>query len=502
MPQIPTETRDAPTSILGIAKQLGPGLIIAGSIVGSGELIATTLTGAESGFWLMWLIIVGCVIKVFTQLAIGRYTVTSGRTALQGLAQLPGFKPAGVHWVVWFWLLMFFATIGQMGGIVGAIGQAVGMAQPITQDGQAFNEAADAMVKAKFDYLQTLGDGSDPVATAVPAAALEEPIDVKIWALLITAVTAVLLYRGGYALIEKFVLVLVGGFTLISIYNFAMLQMNADWAIRLSDLRQGLGFGLPPVKEGVNPMVTALATFGIIGMAAGEIIYYPYWCLEKGYAKFVGPREDTPEWNERARGWLRIMKIDAWAAMIVYTLSTLVFYCLGAAVLNRADISPSNADLVRTLAAMFEPVFGSTATVLFMVGAIAVLYSTFFVGSASQARVFADAIENFKRVRKWKFDTSNLKRNLSFGLPILSFVIYIGFSSPIALVLISGFMNTLMLPLLAFSALYFRKRFEVPALKPSLFSDVMLWVSAVGLLAFGAWALWGQIQNILSQVAS
>ena len=58
---------EPPTSLFGILRRLGPGLIVAGSIVGSGELIATTKTGAEAGFWLLWLIIIGCVIKVFTQ---------------------------------------------------------------------------------------------------------------------------------------------------------------------------------------------------------------------------------------------------------------------------------------------------------------------------------------------------------------------------------------------------------------------------------------------------
>ena len=53
-----------------------PGLVIAGSIVGSGELIATTATGAEAGFWLLWLIIVGCVIKVFVQVEFNQQTYT------------------------------------------------------------------------------------------------------------------------------------------------------------------------------------------------------------------------------------------------------------------------------------------------------------------------------------------------------------------------------------------------------------------------------------------
>ena len=69
-----------PTSMGGILMRLGPGLIVAGSIVGSGELIATTRTGAEAGFLLLWLIAIGCVIKVFAQVEFGRYSLVTGRT--------------------------------------------------------------------------------------------------------------------------------------------------------------------------------------------------------------------------------------------------------------------------------------------------------------------------------------------------------------------------------------------------------------------------------------
>src|SRR5688500_7254635 len=79
-----------PRSVGGILRRLGPGSIIAASIGGSGELIATTKTGAEAGFTLLWLILLGCVVKVFAQIEIGRYTITEGRTAIEGLNQLPG----------------------------------------------------------------------------------------------------------------------------------------------------------------------------------------------------------------------------------------------------------------------------------------------------------------------------------------------------------------------------------------------------------------------------
>src|SRR5688500_7111151 len=112
-----------PTSILGILSRLGPGLIIAGSIVGSGELIGTTKTGAQAGFWLLWLIVVGCVIKVFVQVELGRDAIVRGKTTLDALSEVPGPAIRGHgNWLIWYFFLMFIASIGQLGGIVGGVG--------------------------------------------------------------------------------------------------------------------------------------------------------------------------------------------------------------------------------------------------------------------------------------------------------------------------------------------------------------------------------------------
>ena len=137
-----TLLRNPPETVTGTLKELGPGLIVAGGIVGSGELIATTATGAEAGFWLMWIIIVGCVIKVFVQLEIGRYVILTGKTTLEGIATLPGLKIKGTHWIAWFWLAMFATSTAQQGGIVGGVGQALSIGAPITEQGAAFNQAA------------------------------------------------------------------------------------------------------------------------------------------------------------------------------------------------------------------------------------------------------------------------------------------------------------------------------------------------------------------------
>src|SRR5688572_25363054 len=85
-----SEIEFAPTHLRGVLRQLGPGLIISAIIVGSGELIVTPKLGAEVGFRLLWFIIVGCLVKVFVQIELGRYAITRGRTTLEALNTLPG----------------------------------------------------------------------------------------------------------------------------------------------------------------------------------------------------------------------------------------------------------------------------------------------------------------------------------------------------------------------------------------------------------------------------
>ncbi|NET32603.1 MAG: divalent metal cation transporter, partial [Cyanothece sp. SIO1E1] len=64
-------------------KYLGPGFVLSASIVGSGELIATTTLGAQAGFITFWVIIISCLVKVAVQLEFGRHTIMTGETAMQ-----------------------------------------------------------------------------------------------------------------------------------------------------------------------------------------------------------------------------------------------------------------------------------------------------------------------------------------------------------------------------------------------------------------------------------
>ncbi|EMB18063.1 manganese transporter NRAMP [Rhodopirellula europaea 6C] len=512
--------RDPPTHWWRILTNIGPGLIIAGSIVGSGELIATTKTGAEAGFTLLWLILLGCVVKVFTQVEMGRYTLTSGKTSLQGFNELPGPR-LGRHgnWLVWAWAVMWLASIGQQGGIVGSVGQAVALTMPATAQGVSENRVADAEQLLTFERYAARSesvssdDGTSPDEPNVPtserlkeldqreaevvalriAHELEhgksEPPDIKLWATIITIATSILLFVGRYGLIQTFSTVLVGSFTLLTLINLFLLQGEVDYRVTTEEFFSGLKGALPSSANGSTALATALATFGIIGVGAGELVAYPYWCLEKGYAKFTGKDDGTPQWRERAAGWMRVMQVDAWGSMLVYTFATVAFYLLGAAVLHRVGLNPEKSDLVRTLAVMYVPVFSNWAAGLFLFGAIAVLYSTFFVACAGHARVFSDAL----RVIGWIDDSQATRdkwvRGLGAFFPIMSLFFYLAFPSPAKLVLISGVTQGVVLPMIAGAAIWFRYKRSVDGLRPGKLWDAMLWLSGIAMLITGVWTI-------------
>jgi hypothetical protein len=161
----------------------------------------------------------------------------------------------------------------------------------------------------------------------------------------------------------------------------------------------GEGFSLNVLALPAAAVAAAFSAFGITGVGASELYAYPYWCLEKGYGRSTGPRTDDPRWAERARGWMRVMYLDAWVSMVVFTVATVAFYCLGATVLHRQGLHPEKERMIETLSEMYVPAFGTWTKIVFLVGAWAVLFKTLYVSSASNSRLTADFLSLTRMVK-------------------------------------------------------------------------------------------------------
>lgn len=510
----PHPTSEPPQTLLASLAHLGPGIILASSIVGSGELIATTTAGAQAGFVLLWLIVLGCVIKVAAQVEIGRNTLTWGRTSLDAFDRVPGPRLAGRGWIYWGWVVMTLLVLVQQGGILSGVSQTLAAGLPVSAAGRAWNRVYDeaAATRILAATARSRGDTEKTAALVARMAELDEakkglavPADERIWAVVTGIVTAVLLSIGRYKLIEVVSILLVGTFTLVTLLALLLLQFDPAWAISPAELTSGLIPSIPPAVGKNSPLMTALATFGIIGVGASELMVYPYWCLEKGYGVAVGPRDESEAWAKRARGWLKVMQLDAWASMVVYTTVTVAFYLLGAATLGRLGLKPEGGEMVRTLGAMYAPVFGPVigpwANGAFLIGAFAVLYSTLFVAAAGNARMVVDGLILAGRLPGDDASRTIWNRRLSTAWPLVAMVLALLIREPVAMVLASGAAQAMMLAALGVAVLWFRWRALDPRLRPGRAWDILLVTSSAGFIIIGLWTLWQRIATLLATSA-
>jgi Mn2+/Fe2+ NRAMP family transporter len=429
-----------PKTFVGTLSCLGPSMILSASIVGSGELIMTTTLGAQAGFVALWVIIVSCLVKVCVQLEFGKHAISSGESTMAALNALQGPRVVGASWTIWMWLLVQIVIFVQYGGIVTGVGQALNIAVP-----------------------------------AIPVWA---------WACLAGLTTAVLVSYGRYRLIQNVSITLMALFTLFTLLCVGFLQAT-PYAISADQIAQGFQFRLPKAVVGA-----ALAAFGLTGVGASEIIAYPYWCLEKGYAGFAGPRERSAAWVGRARGWIRVMYWDAFLSMLVYTLVTCAFYVLGAAVLHGRGEIPAGPDMIRTLSKVYTESAGTGAMALYVIGAIVVLFSTLFAGSAAWTRMFSDA---FAQVGLLDYSDADQRqrwiRGFAWFFPLSWTVLGLTFTAPVAMVTAGGLANAGLLLLVVYAAYVFRYHRLPSELRPGRIYDLLLWTSFVAISAVGVVAV-------------
>lgn len=436
--------RPPPVTRTARLRQLGPGVVIAGSIVGSGELILTSSLGAAAGFALLWWMLVCCWSKSVVQAEFARYVVASGDTYLRALNRMPGRLPGPgepVSWTLWFSLLSFIPGLIGMGGILGATGQALALVFP-SVDSRAFTLLA-----------------------AIAASAI--------------------LFSGSYRRLEWTMLALVAGFT-VATAGTAIAMQFTEFRVSAADLAAGFAFDFPP-----EHWVLALAVYGATGVNSAEISTYTYWCVEKGYPSFVGARRDDPDWPQRARGWIRLLQTDVWITLAILTCATLPFYLLGAGVLHATGQQPQGLDTVRVLSGMFTGTLGGWSLWLFGGAAFCVLYSSVVAGFGGISRFAPDflvefgylARSNIAARRRWI-------RGCGALLPVASAVGYFVMPSPVALLTVGALMGAVLLPLQSGATLWLQRRWMDERVRHGALAHAALWLTFVFQIAMAAAVTW------------
>jgi Mn2+/Fe2+ NRAMP family transporter len=424
----PEEEIDPPKTFLDTLKRIGPGMILAASIVGSGELIATTTLGAKVGYTALWVIILSCFIKPIVQAEMGRYVIASGETGLASFNRVPGPR-LKVNWIVWAWAAMTMMTMMQIGAMFSGVSQVMNLLIP--------------------------------------------EIPIQVWIFIFLGITLALLLGGGYERVERLAMVKVGLFTMLT-FLAAMLLIRMPQYFSWDAFWDGFKFKMPGAG-----FADAVAVFGITGVGASELFMYPYWCVEKGYARFAGRRDGSAGWVARARGWIRVMHTDIVASMIIYTVATVAFYLLGAGVLNGMKLVPKDNEMISTLSNIYTQTLGGWSRLVFYAGAIVTLYGTIFAATAANSRVFADM---FRLMRFFKADDAAARvryRNMFvILLTVVPVILTMIFTDPVHMVRIGGIAQATMLPVIGIGTLFMRHRLLPKDILPPRWVTIGLWIAA------------------------
>ncbi|WP_121115566.1 Nramp family divalent metal transporter [Croceibacterium ferulae] len=212
---------NAPPTGSGRLKALGPGLVVAATGVGAGDLVATLIAGSRFGYDLLWAAVIGCLVKIALSEGSARYHLATGSTILAGWRSLG-------RWTSWY----FGIYVLIWGFIYGATAMS---------------------------------------ATALPLAALFPVLPLGAWAVLAGIFGLIFVSLNRYGVFEAVMKVLVAMMFVI------MVGLAVLVAPRLPDLLGGMTGRLP---EG-----SLFYTLGLIGGVGGTITTaaYGYWTQAKGW---------------------------------------------------------------------------------------------------------------------------------------------------------------------------------------------------------------------------
>jgi Mn2+/Fe2+ NRAMP family transporter len=413
------EIKEPPRGFLNILRNIGPGIVLSGAVIGSGELLVTTRIGAQFGYIFLWGVVLCCLVKYFVQIELGRFCISSNLTSVQAFNRFPIGKIGRTTILN----LFFFAILVMITpGLAGIFGSCAGL-----------------------------------VHSLVPA------ISAKLWGIILYASVVVVLWRGYYGDIEGLVVILVGGFSLAIIICFLLIQGTKYHVTGLQFL-SGLTFKIP---EGGT--LVAMALMGSVGVTAVELFIYPYWLKEKGYGRYIGPKTETNrgEWARRQKGWMTVLKADALICTLIATVITIAYYLVAASILHYGlGTVPTGINVVKGLASMFTESYGRWSYGIFMFGAFCTLYSTLYVGAAASGRLWTDLFDSLKIIKLGSPGT-RLKWHRFFQMfwPGLWLVFFLGIPKPMTTLIWGVRFNGLWLPFISLAVAYLSK---------DLFSDVRL----------------------------
>ena len=289
---------------------VGPGVIVLGMSIGSGEFLLGPAAFVNYGFALLWITTVAVFLQTIFNFEVMRYTLATGEPAITGFMRT---RPSSSFWG-WFYVVLYFL---QMGWPAWAGNAAAAIFLLSTK---RLPEPADGNV------VYMIGAGTFVVCVLVLLIGrrIERTLELLNWVL---------------------ILVILGAFLVLAL----MYADSSTW------LAAGAGFFGYDTAAGHFSFIPAGADYFLLGALAAYSgcggmgnITLTNWARDKGYgmsqitgyipalvggqkvnlahtgSTFIPDEESIGRW----RGWWRIIKADQWAIFFVGSMLGMVLPAL------------------------------------------------------------------------------------------------------------------------------------------------------------------------------
>ena len=367
-----------------LVKTMGPGIVMAGLAIGSGELIMwpwiTSIVGAQ----LLWAAAIGIFLQLWINIEIGRWSIVTGESPFTGMVRV-------IKTIVYVWVFMIV-----VGKFVPGWARETGI--------------------ALRDLIFGPGHSSPP----------------WVWTAIVFAAVAAILFgpKVIYEAVERSIMFLIVVIVVGLIY--------VVWEIGSMDLFMAMWDGVTNIFDFPDFPVPVFADDGsirdelsfsrffgaVVFAGAGGLgnLYYAYYLREKGIGMgarmptlmsaahkhetkemdtgFLYP--ETEENQKRFRDWFRYVVTDQVLFFWLLGSFTMFLFIFGAlAVLHPIGLVPDRGSLVWDLASILEESMGTSGRYLFLVVGMAALFSTQLGGVDGGSRIFSDLLHTNFKFGKW-----------------------------------------------------------------------------------------------------
>jgi hypothetical protein len=456
---LPEAPRPHGLSWLGV---VGPGVIVLGASVGSGEFLLGPATFVQYGFTLMWVTAVATFLQTVFNVELMRWTMATGEPVVTGFMRT---RPHASFWA-WVYAGLYFLQIGWPGWAGAAAGAIFFL---IFQD-LAGPESANLV------YWIGVATFGVCVVILLFGRRIERTLELLNWVLVAAVLTTILVLALLFASPETWLAGIAGmaGYSPAT-GEFSFIPEGADFFLlgafaaysgaggvinlTLSNWARDKGYGMGGVA-GYIP--------GAVGGEKTELAHVG--------STFTPDAAAMEQW----RGWWRIVRADQW---VVYFPGALLGMLLPG-VLYVTFLEPGSdirglaiaAALASAMADQAGAIFGA---VIAIVG-VWVLFKTQLDLLEGMTRAVTDILwTGSKRVRAWRGGDVRLLYYAILAIITIWGVIALRLAQPIVLLQLGANMAGIVFVVSSLHLLYINTRLLPPALRPSMWRRVCLVLMAI-----------------------